>query len=917
MVGRSAELDRVSRLIGSGGGPAIAFVAGEAGIGKTRLVQELVQRVPAGTLLLTGQADPDTASRPMALVTDALASAPTNDDHAGLLAVVRDIDRGADPRIEAATELIRQLAAEHGGAVVVFEDLHWADPESVNVFEELADPVGSGGPPLLLVGTYRPDGLSRRHPAAEMLPRLERRHSVTNLNLQRLGPGDVGNFLGAVYGKLPSFRVVEALHSRTGGNPFFLEELIASSKTMPCEDVEDVPLPWTVAELVEAQVDELEPDVRRIVAAAAELGRRVPFDVLAAVTETDERSLIDILRVAVDKGMLVETEPDVFGFHHEIARETIARGLLGRERRRLHEAALESLRKAGSRDHSALARHALGAGRFDELVEEARLGAVSLLNHGSSYQALQLAECGLGEAEDDPLLLSVAARAAWLSELVEEAEQYSGRWRRVAQDTDDVSEEAGAVSLQMRVAYEIGDIERMGRHANELADLIDRLPTDAERAQAMATLAQSYMLRDKVDPTVEWADKASQLAEQNGLTQVRLAAMVEKGSVLLHDQRTSAEGRKLLEDAIEESERSGEHLLASRAIHNLVWHAFGYASADEVRELIDRRRINADAAGWRATDDDRILAQLAAVEGDLDTAILELGKAQPGHTPQTWKKGRWTSVLRAGFALEAGEIDEAERLTQEARPVTERSAAAVTGLEFHIALRRGDLAAARQHFTELMEAVRVDGYAAPSQVHDLVAVALHAGLTPGELRPLVEFAGTYVDRRLDMDSPWRQLVEAQLAEAEGRTSEAAELYVAASKTLASAPGVLAGARGTVHVGAARMLVALGRREEALTHARAAATRLARWRGWRVEELRAVERRLGIGDEPSGPALLTPRERDVIALLAEGLTNSQLADRLYISPRTAAVHVSNILAKLGMSSRTEVAAWAAGGGLDET
>ncbi|MGH9262468.1 MAG: helix-turn-helix domain-containing protein, partial [Acidimicrobiales bacterium] len=84
----------------------------------------------------------------------------------------------------------------------------------------------------------------------------------------------------------------------------------------------------------------------------------------------------------------------------------------------------------------------------------------------------------------------------------------------------------------------------------------------------------------------------------------------------------------------------------------------------------------------------------------------------------------------------------------------------------------------------------------------------------------------------------------------------------------------------------------------------------------VEQLRAVERRLGMGVEPGGPAALTPREREVVALLAEGLTNSQIAERLYISPRTAAVHVSNVLAKLGMASRTEVAAWAIRTGVAE-
>jgi len=116
------------------------------------------------------------------------------------------------------------------------------------------------------------------------------------------------------------------------------------------------------------------------------------------------------------------------------------------------------------------------------------------------------------------------------------------------------------------------------------------------------------------------------------------------------------------------------------------------------------------------------------------------------------------------------------------------------------------------------------------------------------------------------------------------------------------------------VGAARVLIGLGRLVEAREYAERAAGILARWRGWRVEELDVVRRRLGLGGELTGPDSLTPREREVVGLLAAGLTNSQLADRLYISPRTAAVHVSNILAKLGMSSRTEVAAWAVREGL---
>jgi DNA-binding CsgD family transcriptional regulator len=915
MVGRSTELDRLVGLLGITGDPAIALVAGEAGIGKTRLVKELVSRVPPGALVFAGQADPGTVGRPMELFLDALETLDESlvQPHTELVAAARDDDRPAEERMRAGVDLVRRLTADTPG-LVVFEDVHWADPESLTVFEQLAQPAGSR---LLLVGTYRPDGLSRRHPAAELLPRLDRRHSITHLHLTRLSLAEVTSFLTAVYGQAPSFRVVHALHGRTGGNPFFLEELVASSAgsgTIPC-DLDTLPLPWTVAELVRAHLDELAADVRRIVVAASVLGRRVSFDLLAAVTGTAEDDLIDRLRGAVDAGLLVEIDPDVFGFHHEIAREAIAGGLLGRERRRLHEAALDALRRAGSHDHGALARHARGAGRYDDMVDEARLGAHELLARGSSYPALELAEMGLSEADDDLDLLSVAARASWLAGVLDSV-GHCERWHEVARAAGDVGEEAAALCLRARVAYDAGDLEAMASFTDAVVTLVDQIRSDEQRAQAMAFVAQSYMLRDQVDATCEWADKAHALADAHGLAAVRLAAMVEKGSVLLHQAESAAEGQALLDVAIAEAERTGEHVLASRALNNLVWHAREWDQIDEVRALVVRMHHQAEAAGWlEGSANVEALAHIAAVEGDLDRAIAQLDEGMRSDSGQgLYAKRRWAAVFRAGLALEAGDLDSATLWADKARPATQRTGASLLGLDLHLACRQGRLGDVRRLLTELVTSAADSGCASPSQVHDVVSGGLHAGLSPGDLRPLADHAGGYAGHRLAPDDPWRLLIDAQFAEADQRTDEAADLYMAAAGGLSAAPEVLAGHRGSAHTGAARCLVALGRLDEARSHIEAAGGYLARWGGWRVDELRAVERRLGIGPDPSGPDSLTPREREVAALLAEGLSNAQLAERLYISPRTAAVHVSNILAKLGMASRTEVAAWAASGGL---
>ncbi len=116
---------------------------------------------------------------------------------------------------------------------------------------------------------------------------------------------------------------------------------------------------------------------------------------------------------------------------------------------------------------------------------------------------------------------------------------------------------------------------------------------------------------------------------------------------------------------------------------------------------------------------------------------------------------------------------------------------------------------------------------------------------------------------------------------------------------------------------AHSLLALGQKAEAISQAREAWRLLERWPGWLADETLALLRRLGVGQEVEGPKALTSREREVAALLADGLSNAEVADRLFISVRTAAVHVSHILTKLGMSSRAEVAAWAVRNGIAAT
>ena len=148
--------------------------------------------------------------------------------------------------LRAAVEVVRHVIGENT-AFLVFEDLHWGDTESVKVFGRLGT---ASGLRLLALGTYRSERLNRRHPMAELLEQLERDQSLLHLTLQRLTTAEVAELLAGAYRRPIPMRVVNELHQRTGGNPFFLEELVTAAGGLPPEELPDVQLPWNLSEAV-------------------------------------------------------------------------------------------------------------------------------------------------------------------------------------------------------------------------------------------------------------------------------------------------------------------------------------------------------------------------------------------------------------------------------------------------------------------------------------------------------------------------------------------------------------------------------------------------------------------------------------------------------------------------------------------
>ncbi len=888
MVGRSDALDRLGGLleaseIGGGDLPIVALVSGEAGIGKTRLLREFIETVPDDVTVLTVQAQPGSMGRSY---------------HA-----VAQLAPGGDP---ATMPLERvQRAAESGRTVLLVEDLHWADAESVAVLDTITQ---SPWPHLMVIGTYRPGDLTRGSPGGELLLRLERRHAVEQIRLDRLARSDVADMLSAITGRPASSAAVEAVHRRSAGIPFVIEELVRAAPDACLDDLTSARLPWSLDEAVRQQVAGLASGERCVVEALAVFGRPPSFDALSAVTGLDEHELLDALRPLVIRGVIVEPSEDLFWFDHALVAEVVVDQLLGRERRQLHERAAEVLRSQPTPEAAALAFHLHGAGRYAEAVEVARAGARADLDRGATFQALRLAVLALAEEPDDLELLAVAAEAAWRLDFNEEALKYAQRWvARVPGGTDAVD----ALRLLGRLYVELGMEEERERTLASMEELAGRLPPGRERARLHGALAQISMLSWRGAEAVRWAELAIAEAEELGDEYVATQASIERGSALnsVADAETAKEA---LAAAVERARRLGDGVLEARGLNNML--EVVPLQGAEARRLLDdlyrlTDRIGFDKLGREARHWELWVTESRGDLGGLRRAVDELMPEWSQSRKNRYQLRR-TDVL-AFLALEDGRVADARRLLDTLAAATEEGTASRHSYLAKLALLAGitndaELAASALDRIRLAdEPVRDDTFVVNHLV-TIVDAVLCAGIDPDALADVVEATVTpaavaKVKRHTD------GLVHA----AAGRHADA---IAALDDVLAQPDESLAmPTRGTLRVVLAGALLAEGDRDRAREEARHARdVELGLWPGWRRDRAEALLRRL------EGPrrldGVLTAREREVASLIAEGLTNGQLAERLYISPKTAAVHVSNILTKLGLSGRAEVAAWAVRNGL---
>ncbi|MDX6630827.1 MAG: hypothetical protein QOH00_3073 [Gaiellales bacterium] len=958
-IGRGSELAALADAVteADAGRPVGVLLSGEAGVGKSRLLDEFARRADArGVQTVLGNcveaAEGELPYAPFSAALRALAGGLDDEEldrvlgpaRAGLGLLVPDLagaPNGADALGQARLfdlllAALGRLSAERP-VVLVLEDIQWADTATRSLMRFLIRTATNER--LAIVATYRSDELHRRHPLRPYIGELDREPRVRRIALEPFSRAEIAEQVGAIRGATADPRVVDRLFDRSEGNAFFTEELLAAAETGE--------LPDSLRDVLLVRLERLSEPAQRIVRAAAAAGRSVDHRLLGAVVGDTS---LDALREAVAEQVLV-TRGQAYEFRHALLRETAYEDLLPGEREELHLAIARALQAqpelAGSETTLAaeLAHHWL-AGREPKLAIPASITAGREAERVYAYaeaqghyeRALTVWDSAPDQELDRAELTSMAARAASLAGNLSRAAALA----RGALELIDADVEPVRASLQYaalgRYLEDSGSETGAAEAFSRARELMPSEPT-AERGRVVAAEARRRALNFQAEVARPLADEALAIGRSVGARDVEASAL--STLVLIHGiAGTWQEGIPIGHEAIAIAEELGDSEELMRAYTNtaqIIEESGDLETALEVTlDGVDTARRIGGEHSWGGF-----------LIGEAGARLVRLGRLrEAGETIDAAvtaaPEGLFRFMLmeaRAEVLLMRGEFEEARAAIASATPQRIEIGEAVlapprvaTKAEIELwegnpdaALRLIDqmftvltdaewiwfsaplYALAAQAYVQLAERARVQRRPEDAEAARAKALALRDRLdtfvgTPGwssAYGPLLVAELTCFDGAGD-PAAWRRARE--------RFDEVGGRFRSAYCAMREAEALLAA--GEVDRTAVRALLA-----DAADYAeREGARGLA-------NEIEALARRARLdlssdaatapsGDEeptPAESAGLTPREAEVLSLVAEGRTNRQIAATLFISDKTASVHVSRILAKLGATNRSEAAA----------
>ncbi|MFI1394773.1 AAA family ATPase [Streptomyces sp. NPDC020681] len=985
-VGRAGELSALTGALaraaeGSAGEPQALLIGGEAGVGKTRLVEELIGQACRREVVVAvgGCVEIGADGLPFAPFSTALrtlhrrlpkelaaAAAGQEDELARLLPELGERHRSPQGRhdeesmarlFELTARLLERIAMDRT-VVLVLEDMHWADASTRHLLAYLFRTLRRGR--LVVIATYRSDDVHRRHPLRPFLAELDRMRTVQRIELTRFNRGEVQRQLVGILAVEPEPALVDRVFERSDGNAFFVEELARSI-------AEDCPsgLTDSLRDILLVRIEALPEDAQRVARIVAEGGSTVEYGLLLAVARLSEDDLIEALRAAVGANILQATpDGDGYRFRHSLAREAVSDDLLPGERSRLNRRYAEALEADPTlvRDEEramrlasywyqahdpakalpAVLSAAVEARRRHAYSEQLRLleRAMELWDSApddtrSALRPLDYAEayppCGCDPATTPLRFLDVMAEASVAGRLCGERERalkITKRGQRLAAEEEDPLRSAWFAVQRSRLVSSLGRGDGWAELA-EAQELVRGLPPSAVHAEVLAEAAVWGMIHAPGPESLATAERAVEYARMVGEEDNELRARLTLGGLLVDAGQVDA-GLTEMYAVKERAVVLDLPSLVSRTHVNLPSVLEGIGRSQEAVDVL--------AEG----------IELSRKYGLLDTEGWMLGNlAESYHS-----LGHWDETLRAA--------ERALRIGLSPKPLGYAATRLAT-----VALERGDtakaaeyLAAAHTHFgckdpmpqsSLPLDSIALSIDAAQGRVLEARTTferVATAGFPPGTQRfawPLLRAAATLEadTRGLPAADPGRAEALERIRKAAGRLVTAVPVWLAHERwvraELRRAEGQDTVADWAEVGGAFEALdlpydlarIRLRWAEALLPSDRARAAELLRQAAETAGglgarplsediALLAQRARVSLVDEPtgepaaadSGPVLgLTPREEDVLRLVAAGRSNRQIAEELYISPKTASVHVSNILAKLGVSGRGEAAALA--------